>query len=100
MHYMVLGYDGTDAQALERRLAVREEHLSLARKMYDDGTWLYAVAILDDNGRMIGSMIICDFASKEKLESEWLQQEPYVRGHVWQKIEIHRVQVAPFCLPK
>ena len=76
MHYMVLGYDGRDAQALERRLAVREEHLALARKMYDDGTWLYAAAILDDDGEMIGSMIICDFSSKKELDSKWLQKEP------------------------
>ena len=97
MQFIVLGYDGTDDKALERRLAAREAHLTLAKEMFGDGRWLYAAAILDDAGKMIGSMIVCDFPSRSDLEEQWLKSEPYVIGKVWQRIEVSRAQVAPFC---
>jgi uncharacterized protein YciI len=96
MQFLVVAYDGTDAGALERRLKVREAHLKSAQEMYDNGKWLYATAILNDDGKMIGSMIVCEFPSRDELE-QWLKEEPYVVGNVWQKIEVNRAQVAPFC---
>jgi len=97
MQFIVLGYDGTDDKALDRRLAAREAHLKLAKEMFGDGKWLYAAAILDEVGKMIGSMIVCDFPSRRELEEEWLKSEPYVIGRVWQGIEVNRAQVASFC---
>ena len=97
MQFIVIAYDGTDSQALARRMAAREAHLKSARELYDNGKWLYASGILDDDGMMIGSMIVCDFPSREELEKQWLKNEPYVTGNVWDKISIHRTQVAPFC---
>ena len=96
MQFIAIAYDGTDEAALDRRLAVREAHLKLAKEMLDDGKWLYACGILDDEERMIGSMIVCEFASRDEMEQQWLEQEPYVMGNVWQTIEIHRAQVPPF----
>lgn len=96
MQFMVLGYDGKDEQALERRLAVREAHLKKAAELSESGKWLYASAILDDDAKMIGSMIVCDYPSREELD-KWLEEEPYVTGKVWEKIVIHRAQVASFC---
>ena len=100
MQFIVFGYDGRDENALERRLAAREAHLAMAGEMYQAGRWLYAAAILSDDGVMCGSMIVCDFPSQEDLESQWLNREPYVTGKVWEKVEIKRAQVAPFCAPK
>jgi uncharacterized protein YciI len=97
MQFIVIAYDGTDEGALDRRLAVRDTHLQLAKEWFDKGNWLYAVGILNDTGKMIGSMIVCDFPSRKELEEQWLKQEPYVVGNVWEKIEINRAQVAPFC---
>lgn len=95
MQFIVIAYDGTDEGALERRLAVREAHLESAKKMFEAGKWLYAAGILDDDGKMIGSMIVCDFPSRDELE-EWLKVEPYVVGEVWKEINVNRAQVAPF----
>jgi len=95
MQFIVIAYDGADEKALERRLAVREAHLKSARQMFDSGKWLYAAGILDDDGKMIGSMIICDFPSRDELE-QWLKVEPYVVGEVWKEIKVNRAQVAPF----
>ena len=100
MQFVLTGYDGTDDKALERRLAAREAHLSVAGKMYAEGKWLYAAALLTDDGVMCGSVIVCEFPSREALEEEWLNREPYIEGKVWEKVEIRRAQVAPFCAPK
>ena len=99
MQFMVLGYDGTDDEAGERRAAVRDAHLQQAEDWFHQGRWQYAAGILDDEDRIIGSMIVCDFSSREALEEEWLNHEPYVTGKVWKKIEISRVQSAPFLNP-
>ena len=96
MQFIVTAYDGTDEKALERRLAVREAHLKSARQMFASGKWLFAAGILNDDGKMIGSMIVCDFPSRGELE-QWLKEEPYVVGDVWKQINVNRAQVAPFC---
>ncbi len=100
MQFIVIGRDGTDENALERRMAAREAHLETARKMYESGNWLYAAAILNDEGKMAGSMIVCDFKSREALEREWLDNEAYVKGNVWETVEIKEAAVAPFWAPK
>ena len=94
MQFIVIAYDGTDDKALERRMAVRENHLKYAQEMFDAGKWLYASAILDDDGKMIGSMIVCDYPSREELNEQWLNKEVYVTGNVWKTINVHRARVA------
>ena len=94
MQCLVLGYDGSDEKALERRLAVREDHLAGSQQMYAAGRWQDSGALLDDAGTMIGSFIVCDYASREELESDWLNHEPYVIGEVWNRIEIHPVLIS------
>ena len=95
MQFLVLGYDGKDEEALARRTAVREEHIAGSERMYAAGRWQDSGALLDDAGTMIGSFIVCDYASREELESQWLNREPYVTGGVWRRIEIHPVLVSP-----
>ena len=99
MQFIIIAYDGTDDRSLERRVAAREAHLKLAKEMFESGKWLYAVGMLNDDGKMIGSMIVCDFPSRDELEEHWLKNEPYVVGQVWENIEINRAHVAPFCAP-
>jgi len=96
MQFIVIAYDGTDADAPGRRMAARDEHLKLGKEMYDAGRWLFAVGILDNVGAMIGSMIVCEFPSQEELEKQWLRREPYVVGQVWRQIDIRRARTAPF----
>ncbi|HEY9778202.1 MAG TPA: YciI family protein [Planktothrix sp.] len=94
MQFLVIGYDGTDKEALERRMKARDAHLALGDKMRDEGNLLYAVAILDDDGKMVGSNVICEFESRTQLE-DWLKEEPYMTGDVWQQVEIHNCKVGP-----
>jgi uncharacterized protein YciI len=96
MQFIVIAYDGHDQEALGRRLAAREAHLKSAKEMFENGKWLYAVGILNDDGKPIGSMIVCDFASRDELEQQWLMVEPYVLANVWKEIKVNRAQAAPF----
>ena len=100
MQFVLIAYDGTDEGALGRRMAAREGHLKLGKELHDTGKWLYAAGILDDNGKMIGSMIVCDFASRGDMQREWLSREPYISGKVWKTIDIRSAQPAPFCTAK
>ncbi|HPR63718.1 MAG TPA: YciI family protein [Thermoanaerobaculia bacterium] len=99
MYFIVTGYDGTDGEALSRRMAARAGHLELAESMYEKGTFLFAAGILNDAGTMIGSMIVCDFPSRKELD-DWLAREPYILGKVWEQIEVSPAQPAPFCLAR
>ncbi len=94
MQYIVTAYDGTDEGALDRRLKAREEHLKTVEKRFKDGEHLYGAAILDEDGEMIGSLMVVDYPSRENLDN-WLKVEPYVVGNVWQKIDIQPCKVAP-----
>jgi uncharacterized protein YciI len=93
MQFLLLAYDGTDPEALQRRLNVREEHLKRISLLKKSGEFLLGGAILDDNGKMIGSMIVYDFPDRQSLE-ERLKDEPYLTGKVWEKTEIKPFRLA------
>ncbi len=97
MPFIVLGYDGTDDEALDRRMAARDAHIGNLEKLYNEGEILYAMAITDDAGKMIGSMVVADYENEEELRKRWLDNEPYVAGDVWRTIEIKHARVAGFC---
>ncbi|MHC1759095.1 MAG: YciI family protein [Negativicutes bacterium] len=94
MQYLVTGYDGTDEKALERRLAVRDEHLKSLERRFLAGEHLYGAALLSDDGKMTGSFMVVEYPTREELDN-WLRVEPYVVGDVWQKIDIQRCNVGP-----
>ena len=93
MQFLLLAYDGTDPEALQRRLNVREEHLKRISLLKSSGEFLFGGAILDNNGKMIGSMIVYDFPDRQSLE-ERLQDDPYLKGKVWEKTEIQPFRLA------
>ena len=95
--FILIARDGTDDGAMPRRLAARERHLATFDKFRKEGVFKYGCAILDEKDRMIGSVVVCEFASRKELEEVWLAQEPYVLGGVLRSIEIHsfRTRVTP-----
>ena len=94
MQYLVKALDGTDDQAFERRMAVREAHIALGNKLRDEGKMLYGVALLNETGTMTGSVLIVDFETRQDLD-DWLAIEPYMTGKVWQTVDITPCQVGP-----
>ena len=92
MQFLIIGKDGKDNKAIERRTAVREAHLKLGDGMEKSGERWYGCVLLDDNNKMIGSMAVMDFPSEKELR-DWLKREPYVTSRVWKKIEIYKCKV-------
>ena len=95
MQFLIIAKDGTDEGALDRRMKVREAHLEGVRKMRTQGAFIEGGAILDNEGKMVGSCMIVEFSSHETLDA-WLRNDPYVTGGVWQEIDVRPFKVAPF----
>jgi uncharacterized protein YciI len=93
MQFVLIGRDGQDPDALDRRMAVREKHLAMCQTLKAQGRYITGGAMLNDDGQMIGSVVIYDFPDRQALEA-WLPTEPYIQGNVWQDIEIN-----PFRIP-
>ncbi|MBI2611177.1 hypothetical protein HYW54_00335, partial [Candidatus Gottesmanbacteria bacterium] len=92
MQFLVIGKDGKDKKAKQRRIAARQAHLALGDKMEEEGTRWYGAVLMDEKNNMIGSMAVMDFPSEEKLQ-EWLKKEPYVTGKVWKTVEVIKCNV-------
>lgn len=92
MQFVIIAYDGKDEDALARRMAVRQKHLENIVKVKETGHVKSAGGILDDNGKMIGSFLVMEFESREKLDA-YLETEPYITGNVWQDIKIEPCNV-------
>jgi len=87
MLYVLHAYDYTDEGALDRRLAVRQAHLEGVGVLKANGHFILGGALLDGAGKMIGSMMVIDFESEAQL-NEWLPNDPYVMGRVWERIDV------------
>lgn len=92
MQYLIIGKDGKDEKAMERRMKVREAHLKLGDEMEALGERWYGCVMLDDDGKMTGSMAVLDFPSEKDLQ-EYLKKEPYIIGEVWKTIEVLKCNV-------
>ena len=68
MQFMILAYDCSDQGALERRMAARPAHVELRDRLRDAGHLLYGTAILDDSGKMIGSMLVAEYDTRQQLD--------------------------------
>lgn len=93
MQFLLIAFDGTDERALERRMQARPEHLKKIAVLKKKGGFLLGGAILDENGKMIGSMIVYEFPDRAALD-ESLKNEPYIINGVWEKIEIRPYKLA------
>jgi uncharacterized protein YciI len=102
MQFIVIGHDGTDEGALERRMAARDAHLKVCAESVASGNQLIGAAMMNDEGKMNGSVMIMNFDTREELD-QWLAREPYVSGKVWGRIEVIPCKVPDtfaHCFPK
>ncbi|OFY57183.1 MAG: hypothetical protein A2V50_07110 [Bacteroidetes bacterium RBG_19FT_COMBO_42_10] len=93
MQFLLIAYDGTDAEALDRRMKSRPDHLEKIALIKKAGEFLCGGAILDDSGKMIGSMILYEAPDRATLD-ERLKNEPYIYNKVWEKINIRPFRLA------
>lgn len=90
---MITAYDGKDEEALNRRMAVREAHIAGAMLLKDAGQLIAGGAILNEAEQMIGSTLYVEFNNREELD-QWLDNDPYVTGGVWQDISVQAIRLA------
>jgi uncharacterized protein len=94
MQWLVIARDGSDPEAAARRQAARPAHLENAARLQRAGHLLIGGALIDEEGGMIGSACVAQFATRAELDA-WLASDPYVTGGVWQTIEVLPYRVAP-----
>ena len=88
MQFIITAYDGENM--LKKRIAVRPRHLEGMAKLGEH--IVLAGGLLDDEGKMKGSVLILDFEDRAALD-DYLKHEPYVTEHVWEKIEVETANV-------
>ncbi|MBL8321280.1 MAG: hypothetical protein JNJ93_03325 [Acinetobacter sp.] len=76
---------------VEKRLAVRPQHLARLEKLDAEGRLIAAGAMPKDPANpqagFYGSTIIADFDSREALDA-WLQDEPFLQAGVYGQIDV------------
>lgn len=91
--YLITAYDHTDEGAFERRMNVRPHHLDGAKALKETGNYVIGGAMLNDDGKMIGSVMILQFETDEALEA-WKQGEPYITQGIWETVDVKPFKVA------
>lgn len=88
MQFIITAHDGKDK--LEKRMEVRPRHLEGMEKLGDH--IICAGGLLDEQGKMAGSVLIVDFEDRKALD-DYLKQEPYVLEEVWETIDVNPLNV-------
>ena len=88
MQFIITAHDGEGM--LARRLEVRPQHLENMGKI--KGKVLCAGGLLDEEGKMKGSVLVLEFPDRASLD-EYLESEPYIREKVWEKVEVETMNV-------
>ena len=71
-------------------MEVRPLHLEGMERLKEH--LIAAGGMLDDEGKLKGSVLIMEFQNHEELD-EYLANEIYVTEHVWEKIIVERMNV-------
>ena len=88
MQFIVKAYDGEGM--LEKRMAVRPRHLEGMNKLGKH--IICAGGLLDDAGKMKGSVLVLEFDSRAELD-DYLASEPYITEGVWEIVEVEIMNV-------
>ena len=80
MQFVIKAYDGEGM--LEKRMAVRPRHLEGMARL--GSHVICAGGLLDEDGKMKGSVLIMDFTDRSGLEA-YLSGELYVQERVWDR---------------
>jgi uncharacterized protein YciI len=91
--YLITGYDYTDTGALQRRMNVRPHHLDGVKALKETGNYIVGGAILNAEGKMIGTVMLLQFETEEALAT-WKQTEPYITQKIWESVDIKPFRIA------
>ncbi|MCV9877364.1 YciI family protein [Brenneria izbisi] len=91
MLYVIYAEDSADS--LEKRLAVRPDHLARLNQLHDQGRLLTAgpTPAVDSenpgNAGFTGSVVIAEFESLEEANA-WAQADPYMMAGVYRQVTV------------
>lgn len=88
MQFIIKAYDGKGK--LEKRMEVRPRHLENMSQI--KGKVVCAGGLLDNEGKMAGSVMIMQFEQENDLQA-YLDSEPYIQEKVWEEIKIEPLNV-------
>ena len=88
MQYIIRAYDGENM--LDKRMEVRPRHLENMGKI--NGKVICAGGLLDEEGKMKGSVMILEFEEVKFLD-DYLASEPYILEKVWEKVDVESINV-------
>src|SRR3954469_19830730 len=69
MYFAIVAKDAPGSETQERRLAARPEHMDGLRRLRIEGHMIDGGAILDEAGRLVGSVLLCDFPDRAALDA-------------------------------
>lgn len=88
MQYLIIAYDYDDV--LDKRMENRPAHVEGTQKLMAEGKIISACALIEDE-KMVGSSVVTNFETEDEF-NDWLDNEPYVQGGVW---NIDEIQIVP-----
>ncbi len=91
--YLILAEDFKDAEALDRRMSIREKHLERARAEQAKGVLKVGGAKFSETGTMFGSMLVVELENEDAVK-QWIAEDPYVTGRVWEETQIIPFRIA------
>lgn len=95
MQFLIIGRDGSDAEAPARRQAARPAHIEGLHARNAAGEVVKVGALLDEAGNAVGSAMIGEFPDRAAAEA-YLASEPYVKAGVWVTTEITPLRLLSF----
>jgi len=99
MFFLLTCRDGNDPDALDRRMANRPAHLENSESLRQKGHLILGAAMLDDTGKMVGSIMVMNFESRAEVDN-YLEEEPYIKGGVWKEVSIQSLAIGNAYLPE
>jgi hypothetical protein len=91
-YFLIVAYDGKDADTPSRRKRTRPAHLEGIKPMVEKGELIIGGGILNPAEEMIGSTLIMQYPSRAELDA-WLAREPYVVNGVWEDIQVMPIRM-------
>ena len=91
--FIIQAKDHIDDEAVQRRISVREIHLKRMREEKASGVFIIGGALLNNDNKMIGSVIILSLPDEQSLW-HWIEQDVYMTGKVWDEVQVTPFRVA------
>ncbi len=93
MTWLVIAFDGEDADAPARRAAAMEAHVGFITAEAAAGRLALGLPLMGE-GRTLGSLMVVAGEGRDAADA-YLAAEPFAASGVWRRVEVHAFRVAP-----